>query len=226
MNVKLDDRLLSAAAFVRPGDAVIDVGTDHAYLPVYLIKAGIASRALATDINEGPLKNARETVAANGLEGLITTALANGLEGAEAFHADTVMICGMGGELIADIMDRAPFLRDPHVRLILQPMTFGDHLREYLLSHGFRILDEALSTDNKKLYTCICAEYDGITREYDEIETMVGRHNLEKKDAPLRGAFLTREIRRLKVIAQGKESGGLDATEERRLMDALTKRLS
>lgn len=225
MNVALDDRLLSVASFVRPGDAVIDVGTDHAYLPVYLLEAGIATRALATDINQGPLNNARETVAAYGLENAISTALANGLDGAEDFGADTVMICGMGGELIADIIDRAPFVKDSHIRLILQPMTFGDHLRSYLLSHGFNILDEALSTDNGKLYFCICAEYDGIVREYSDVELLIGRHSLERRDDPLRAPMIEREIRRLKTVISGKEHGGLDCASERELLAVLREQL-
>ena len=225
MNVTLDDRLLSAAAFVRPGDAVIDVGTDHAYLPVYLVQAGIACRALATDINEGPLNNAKETVASAGLTDVIQTALANGLDGAESFQADTVMICGMGGELIADIIDRAPFVKRAGIRLILQPMTFGDHLRKYLLSSGFRIVDEALSTDNRKLYACICAEYDGIVREYSDVELLIGRHSLERRDDPLRAPMIEREIRRLKTVIGGKEHGGLDCTAERELVATLTAQL-
>lgn len=225
MNVALDDRLLSVASFVRPGDAVIDVGTDHAYLPVYLLEAGIATRALATDINPGPLNNARETVAACGLEHAISTALANGLDGAEDFEADTVMICGMGGELIADIIDRAPFVKDSHIRLILQPMTFGDHLRSYLLSHGFNILDEALSNDNGKLYFCICAEYDGISREYTPVELLIGRHNLARREDPLRAPIIAREIRRLETVIRGKEQGGLDCTSERELLAVLQEQL-
>ena len=225
MTVKIDDRLLSAASFVKKGASVIDVGTDHAYLPVYLIEAEIAVRALATDINEGPLNNAKETIRAAGLEDRISTRLVGGLDGAEDFHADTVMICGMGGELIADIIDRASFVKDPAIRLILQPMTFGDHLRNYLLSNGFRIVDEALSTDNKKLYACICAEYDGVIREYDEIELLIGKHNLERKDDPLRAPFIEREIRKLETIIGGKNSGGLDCTAEQRLLSALKAQL-
>ena len=221
MTIKIDDRLRSAASFVKPGASVIDVGTDHAYLPVYLIEAGIAVRALATDINEGPLNNAKDTIRAAGLEGCISTRLSGGLDGAEDFHGDTVLICGMGGELIADIIDRAPFVRNPAIRLILQPMTFGDHLRSYLLSNGFRILDEALSTGNKKLYTCICAEYDGVVREYDEVELLIGRHTLENRDVPLRTLFIEREIRKLEVIARGKTSGGLDCSSERQMITRL-----
>ena len=225
MTVKIDDRLLSAASFVKKGASVIDVGTDHAYLPVHLIESGIAVRALATDINEGPLNNAKETIREAGLEERITTRLVGGLEGAESFGADTVMICGMGGELIADIIENAPFVKSPSIRLILQPMTFGDHLRKYLLSNGFRIVDEALSTDNKKLYTCICAEYDGVVREYNEIELLIGKHNLDRRNDPLRAPFIEREIRKLEVIARGKESGGLDCSLELRLIKKLNEQL-
>ena len=225
MTVKIDDRLLSAASFVKKGASVIDVGTDHAYLPVHLIESGIAVRALATDINEGPLNNAKETIQEAGLEDRIATRLAGGLDGAEGFHADTVMICGMGGELIADILDHAPFVKDPSIRLILQPMTFGDHLRKYLLSNGFHIVDEALSTDNKKLYTCICAEYDGVVREYSEIELLIGKHNLERRNDPLRAPFIEREIRKFETIRRGKEQGGLDFSAEQGMIDRLRKYL-
>lgn len=221
MNFKLDDRLHSVAFFVKEGSAIIDVGTDHAYLPIHLVEVGTAVRALATDINEGPLKNAEDNVRTHGLSDRISLRLANGLDGAEDFGADTVLICGMGGELIADILERAPFVKNGGIRLILQPMTFGDRLREYLLSNGFRILDEALSTDNKKLYTCICAEYDGIRREYDEVELLIGRCNIEKRDEPLRRPFIEREVRKLTKIRDGKKSGGLSHAAEDAMLAAL-----
>ena len=221
MNFKLDDRLRSVASFVKEGATVIDVGTDHAYLPIHLIETGTAVRALATDINEGPLKNAEDNVNAHGLSHKIALRLANGLDGAENFGADTVLICGMGGELIADILNRAPFVKQNGIRLVLQPMTFADKLREYLLSNGFRILDEALSTDNKKLYTAICAEYDGVERKYGEVELLIGRCNIENRGEPLREAFIRREIRKLTKVRDGKESGHLPHASEDATIAAL-----
>ena len=209
MNVALDDRLLSVASFVRPGDAVIDVGTDHAYLPVYLLEAGIATRALATDINPGPLNNARETVAACGLENAISTALANGLDGAEDFEADTVMICGMGGELIADIIDRAPEMKDPAVRLILQPMTRRGSLASYLYKNGFEILSEAYSRDAGKYYVTLLVGYSGECREIDGLEAEFGSIATPCKNRAARLGYLRT---RLAVLEKRRAGIGMSTT--------------
>jgi len=103
---KPDGRLMSAAPFVR-GGVIADIGTDHAYLPVWLLLTGRVQGAVATDIREGPLRTAARTVERYGLSGKISLILADGLAGIEKYHPDDIIIFGMGGELIASIIEKA-----------------------------------------------------------------------------------------------------------------------
>ena len=115
----LDARLLSVAKFVREGAYACDIGTDHAYLPVYLVITGRAERALASDINKGPVMRAEESVARYGVSDKIKVILSDGLAGAEKNPVTDIIIAGMGGELIASILEAAKWTRDRKYRLIL-----------------------------------------------------------------------------------------------------------
>ena len=126
---KTDARLLEAARLGRPGSAFADVGTDHAYLPIYLIKEGLSPRGLATDLRDGPVAAARRNLAAAGISDRVTVRKCDGLDGIGEFAPDDIYILGMGGELIRDILSRSDYVRRQGVRLILQPMTKPEELR-------------------------------------------------------------------------------------------------
>ncbi len=211
----LDGRLSCAASFVRKDSVVCDVGTDHAYLPVNLIQRGIAVRAVACDINEGPLERARWSAAKYGVTDRIRFVLADGLDGVqpEKDGVNEIIICGMGGELIARIVDASAYTRMPEVRLILQPMTCAPELRQYLWDNGFRILEERLCEAAGKIYTCIHAAYDGETRTYTPAELILGKSNIEKRE-PLFEGYAKNTIRRLKTQIDGMKKGGLDTAKE------------
>ena len=129
---KLSPRLLAVAELVREGAYVADVGTDHAYLPIYLCLSGKARGAVASDINEGPVQRAKLNIASHKLEDKILVLHTDGLRRVDILCPDDVMICGMGGELIAEIISGAEWLKKRRNRLILQPMTQADKLRDYL----------------------------------------------------------------------------------------------
>lgn len=180
----LSPRLRTAVPFVRPGHLLCDVGTDHAYLPIYLCQAGIltpqphrAICAIASDIREGPVERARLHVSAAGLTDRILTVRTPGLDGLDRYAPTDITIFGMGGELIVSILEKADFVCSPDVRLILQPMTHPEILRQWLLSHGFRIMGERLSSEEQRLYQTICAGYSPHDRmvPYDDAELMTGR---------------------------------------------------
>lgn len=168
MSVKLTPRLMTAVPYVRGGRLLADVGTDHAYLPIYLCEQGrltpvIAGNgeslcAIASDINKGPVERADQHIAAAGLSGVIRTVRTDGLTGLDAYEPADIIIFGMGGELIAAILEAAPWVNREGRRLILQPMTHAEKLREYLLSTGFAIVGETLSREGERLYQTICAE--------------------------------------------------------------------
>ena len=150
-----DKRLCAAAKLVRQGAVFADIGTDHALLPVFLCKTGRVSRAVAADINVGPLAAARAQVEAEGVSHLIKLVLTDGLRGLEEEGLSDIAICGMGGELIARIIEASPYVKKAGIRLILQPMTCITELREYL-SHGFNIIDESIVCEDGKIYQIIC----------------------------------------------------------------------
>ena len=122
-NIKLNERLMTAVQFVREGSRLADVGTDHGYLPIFLILEGRIPFAIAADINRGPLDKADENIHKYALDGKIKTVLCDGLRSIDKDEVDDVAIFGMGGELIVKILDEAPWLKDAAKRLILQPMT-------------------------------------------------------------------------------------------------------
>ena len=119
---RINGRLLSAAEFVRQGARFVDIGTDHAYLPLFLLKSGRVESAICADINEGPLESAKSNAKEAGVTENIDFVLTDGASALSDRGVTDVAICGMGGELIADIIDRAPFLKDANIRLILGPI--------------------------------------------------------------------------------------------------------
>ena len=217
-----DERLRAAAAFVRQGAVFADIGTDHAYLPVFLCKEGRVSRAYACDIVEGPLAAATAHIAENGLEGSITPVLTDGLTGLDNLGITDIAICGMGGELIVDILSHAPFVKDPRVRLILQPMTRVREVRAYLAREGFAILDECVRRVADKLYFCFVSEYTGVPYTLSRLEEELGAINMRRE--PPEEEFLALLAHKLAAAerrVEGLLKGKRDATEEQVFLDAL-----
>ena len=222
--VRPDPRLLSAVPYLTRGGRCIDVGTDHAYLPIYLVSEGIISRAMACDINKGPLESAEEHILAAGLENQIETFLTDGLQGLESFGADDIMIFGMGGELIIKILSEASWVKNPKIGLVLQPMSRANLLRAYLVANGFEILGETLSKSGK-IYQTIHARFSGKKDAYTEEELLLGRYNIEH-NTPLFADFVAHELQVAKRVLQGKAlSESVSTEEDSRMIEILTKRL-
>ena len=171
----LNKRLAAVAALVRPGSRVADIGTDHAYLPVELVKTGVCESALACDLRKGPLENARAHIAKAGLADRIECRLGDGLSPVKAGEADELVLAGMGGETIAAILAACPFLCDPTLRIIAQPMSHPEDLRRFLFDNGFAILTEQAVAEDNKLYLVLCAEYAGGNTLATDADCYVGR---------------------------------------------------
>ena len=151
----LDKRLRCVAGLVRPGSVLADIGTDHAHLPVWLVKEGVCPRAVAADIRIGPAAAARRSVEAAGLEERIDVRVGDGLAPLCPGEADDIVIAGMGGETIAEILAAAPWTRERDVPLVLQPMSSMDDLRLWLERHGYAIVKEDLAREGDVLYTAL-----------------------------------------------------------------------
>lgn len=218
-----DARLRAAAGFVRRGARLIDVGTDHAYLPVSLLRGGRISFAVASDIAAGPLAHARETAELAGI-GADRLALVQteGLLGLEAYAPTDVTICGMGGEMIVGILSAAPFVRDPAIRLILQPMSRAQVLRRYLAAEGFIIESEALARVKRHVYTCLCVHYEGVPYSLTPIEAFLGAYYTvgEGRASPLFSAYLSEQLDTVRRRVYGRRSvGAASAADESLLAD-------
>lgn len=165
-NINLSKRLSLAAAFVRKDSLLCDIGTDHAYLPVYLVKKGISVSAIAADLRKGPLKNAEKTVTGYGLNNKIMLRLSDGLDKISSEEVTDIVLAGMGGDLISDILSRADWIKDTSKRIIAQPQTHSEKVRTFFISNGFEIISESACREDGKLYICICAEFTGKNNSY------------------------------------------------------------
>lgn len=219
----LDVRLGAAARLVPAGSRLADIGSDHAYLPIALCLDGKIDCALASDINEGPVRAAVANIRKNGLSDRIKAIRADGLAGARGFAPDCITVLGMGGELIVSILDAAEWIRDENITLILQPMTHVEVLSRYLASEGFEVTDELIVRDggrDDRIYRIMSARYCGITREITDCEALVGKKNIERLD-DVTVAYIERLIRIFGVKISGKRSANQDASEEERLIKEL-----
>lgn len=157
----LSNRLALCAGYVRDKVKVTDIGTDHAYLPVWLCLTGKAVSAVAADINPEPLSRGAFTIEKYNAQNFVGTRLSDGLKNIKEDEADDIIIAGMGGELIAKIIDRWPFSKNPKKRFILQPMTKCEELLKYLCENGFKITAQDTCKEGKKLYTVMQVCYTG-----------------------------------------------------------------
>ncbi len=223
--MEITARLLAAASFVREGAYLCDVGTDHAYLPIYLAENGRIRACTASDIHEGPCESARAHIAENGFEDIIDVKRANGLAGFAPREKTDIVIAGMGGSLICEILQKADGIKAPDVRLILQPMRNVPDLRAYLYENGFDIIDEKLAREEERIYEIICAEYRGEKRSVGALSLLLGEKNIDgrTRDTALFSAFCEKQEAALKKKINGKREGGADTSREEALLAEIEK---
>ena len=223
----LDKRLSVIASLFTPGGRGIDVGTDHGYLPVALVQAGAAASMLATDVRPGPLDSARRCVRENGLEGQIETRLTDGLDGLPLSGVTDIIIAGMGGQLISEILSRR-VSELAGVNLLLQPMTQAPYLRQWLCENGFAIRRERCAVAAGKAYTVIQAAFTGEKPPCPPLYALVGRSPEDKgEDA---GAYLetllSREEKRLKGLTASANPDPAEIAEAEMLAAGLREILA
>ena len=173
----MNRRLDAIAALVRDGKGLVDVGTDHGQLPVQLARRGYPGALFASDIREGPLAAARRTAAEADLSARIRFLLCDGLALCPPEEIDTIVIAGMGGDMIVKILDEADWCMDARCRLILQPMTKGEVLRYWLVHNEFEIESETLVEDGGSLYQILCTRFGGVTK-LNDAELFTGKRSL------------------------------------------------
>ena len=203
--IPISPRLLCCAAMIE-GQIVCDIGTDHAYLPAYLINSGRCSQVIATDIKPGPLENAAGTLKRYHAENGVRLILSDGFRAVSPKGITDVVIAGMGGESIRDILadPSADFIRKRAVNLVLQPMTRAEILREWLSENGFEIRKETAVKDTH-VYTVMQAQFTGKTEPLTAAEKYYGK--LKRSD-PLTKIYIAGVQERLSAKANGLESAG------------------
>ena len=177
----LGERLSAVASFVKKGAKVADIGTDHAKIPIYLVKNNKISFAVASDKNEGPLAFAKKNVSSFGLEKNIKIVRGDGLESLKIGEVDTIIIAGMGGRLITEILSNSPQILTKITHLILQPMNEGNILREWLQKNNWKIENEILVKEDNKIYEIISV-VQGKMQELNFVELLLGPIILNNKN--------------------------------------------
>ena len=195
-------RLKTIAALVPVGARACDIGTDHGYLSIYLRKQNIAKTVIACDLNQKPLDTAKKNIEKLNADN-ITLRLCDGLHGIKRDEIDTVIIAGMGGNVISDILSRCPFDLDKDITFILQPTTSAEVLREFLCKNGFEIVSETPVFENEKLYSVMLVKYSGVIPEKD-----IGFYYIGKLDKhnPVGLQYIEKQEKRLFKALKATES--------------------
>lgn len=202
--IKLSKRLETIAQYVKQDTDVIDVGTDHGYIPAYLAQNKIAKRIIATDLRTAPLKRAQLSAEEYAVQDQIEFILTDGLCGIDIKGIDTVIIAGMGGETIIKILENAPCVRKENIRFILQPQSKISELSFWLSQFNFEIIDETLVSEDGKIYLVMLVGTGRSKEVLTLAESNADRLLMEKRD-PLLPAYLDSLIRKTERAIFGME---------------------
>lgn len=200
-NFSLNPRLLTCAKLVRIKSNVVDVGTDHAYLPIYLAKNNLINHAIALDLRPGPLLNAKNNIEKYQLSNVIEARLSDGLDKISKDEADDIIIAGMGGEVISSIISSAPWLKNDSKHLILQPMTKDEVLRKFLKSENYIIKKEIAVISANKVYCTILAKFTKENFSVDALYPYIGK--LAENITPSTYLYISKKIKSLENQIRG-----------------------
>ena len=221
--MKLTDRLLKIASLVDNGKRIADIGTDHGYIPVYLLNQNKIQYAILGDVNKGPLENARKEVTRNKLQDKVDLRLGSGIEVLKENEVDEIIIAGMGGMLINNLLKANEKVAHTTEKLILQPMQAPEELRMFLYQNGYKILDEHLVREEHRLYEIIVCKYEGLEpQEIDPIYYEIGLKLIQNND-PLLNDFIENKIRINQNVLKKLEGNEGQGIEDKRA--ALNKKI-
>jgi tRNA (adenine22-N1)-methyltransferase len=209
--VKLKGRLKLIYDMIPQCDTLCDIGTDHALIPAYALLNKRCRRAIATDMRKGPLVQAKQTLKAYNLQSIMDLRLGNGLEAISMDEADVIVIAGMGGVLITELMGNQLDKAKKAKRIILQPMYAQEVVRPFLWQHGFTVIDEALTREGKKLYQVLAVVYDETASApcmKDHLYEVIGEGLINNRD-PLLEDWLCDRIKKQRKIVNGMRSAAL-----------------
>ncbi len=209
--MSLRPRLKMVADMVRCGSRIADIGTDHGYLPAWLVKSGKCTGGVAADLRKSPLENAAETLRIYDVEDKISLRLSDGLDSVLCSEYDDVVFAGMGGTLIAEILERAVGLKDKSKRIIAQPNSHSEDVRKYLCENGFEIIEENACVDDRRDYIAFCAQYTGKVNDKTPLYYYLGTHPIEGNDASFR--FAQKQLKHIKTRCEALEQNNIFTDE-------------
>jgi len=212
--MELSKRLMTVAGGVTKGNRLADIGTDHGYIPIYLVREGICPSAIAMDVNQGPLDRADAHIREYGLSDKIETRLSNGLEKLDFSEADSVVIAGMGGALMTDILTKGIHMVKAGKEFILQPQSEIFKVRHFLHENGYAIVDEQIVKEEGKYYFIIKA-LPGQQHYEEEFLYEYGEILLREK-TPLMMEYLERELNKYHKIMESLSGNASEASRVRR----------
>lgn len=202
--MELSPRLLKIASLIPKGESLADVGTDHGYIPLYLFKNNIISHAVAMDVNPMPLKRAEDNICSAGYGDKCEFRLSDGLDKLSEGEVTSIVIAGMGGLLMMDIISRGRSVINNDTKLFLQPMIAAPELRLFLFENGFTIENEYLVQEENKFYNIICARR-GVS-EYNDEDIYIGR-NTQKNSPDVFEEYIKYKHRVCTNIIEGIKKG-------------------
>lgn len=217
--IGIDKRLQTIAGFVTCKSYTVDVGTDHGYLAIYLIESGRSRKVVATDVGAMPLQSAKKNIAEHGLVEKVDTLLTDGLSGVDLQDVTDIVVAGMGGILISEILEARHPLKGKN--LVLQPMTQAGRLRQWLCQKGYAILEEAPAFVGEKAYCVIRAQYDGIVRPCDDLFWLIGK--IPQSSSEDVDRYLSYIKRKLLKKAEGLKKSQKGMEEWNRTLDLVDK---
>ncbi len=206
-----DERMKCICSLVTKNGSVCDVGTDHAFVPIELVKSGQIKRAVITDISRPSLEKGLQNVHKNGLSELIEGICCDGTSGVDISYISDVIIAGMGGELILSIIDADPRLKNKNIQLILQPMSRAEELRKYLFKHGFETSKEVRVYSEGRLYTVISARFTGKNTVCSAKNIYLGIGDCQSE---LDKEYTERVVKALRIKQKGLAEGGKNGDAE------------
>lgn len=222
--MQISDRLKLVVSFVSPGEAAADIGTDHGYVPIELVKRGVVKKAYAMDINKGPLKRAEEHIKAEKLSGQIEVRLSDGVDALCEGEAQTVIIAGMGGELTVRILKQGKQVLDTVRELVLSPHSEVHLVRSYLVETGYDIIREEMILDGGKYYTVMKAakadDSERVRKQYqDPVYYLYGRNLIENRNPVLLRYLKDRRKQLDRILTELEKHDSASASQGREQME-------
>ena len=211
--MQLSHRMQSVADLVTPGECLADIGTDHGYIPIEMVRTGRTKRAIAMDVKEGPLKRAMENIHRADLEEKIEIRLSDGAKGLKPYEADRAVIAGMGGALMIRILEEGDTVFQAMEELILQPQSELGKVREYLQKHGWQIEKEDMVEEDGKYYPMMRA-VRGTMPVLSSEEALYGPLLLKEKNKVLK-EFLEKEWNTYEKIKKSLKQENSDSARWR-----------